>query len=93
MLRGTALMELERYKDAASDFSKVIFLNPTMSSAFLERGKARIKLGRDDDACDDFSRAAELNRQTQTTAERSRADCDAKFAIRELSQVKRNSGC
>jgi tetratricopeptide (TPR) repeat protein len=71
-LRGTALLELKKYKGAEADFSKVLLLDPQHAAAYTARGRARVALGMSAESCEDFAQAAELG------------NADAKNLLREL---------
>jgi tetratricopeptide (TPR) repeat protein len=51
---------MDRYEDAAADFTKAIDLDPTQINAYAGRGKVEIKLGLTGDACKDLQKAQEM---------------------------------
>ena len=59
--RGAALLRLDKFQDAISDFTKVIEMDPENARAFHLRGLAFEKFGGNDKALDDFNRAIALN--------------------------------
>ena len=53
-------MLLQEYKEAVSDFSEAIYLDPTDANSYFERGLIRYDFGDKKEACKDWSKAGEL---------------------------------
>ena len=58
--RGKTLMKIENYRQAASDFSKAIELNPQMYSSYFFRGRCLLRLGHKSRGMADIRQAASL---------------------------------
>jgi tetratricopeptide (TPR) repeat protein len=70
LLRGNAYLELEKSKEAATDFDTVLLIKPDTYSALLGMGRALLKVDKASDAYNFFSLAVS---KSTTNAERAAA--------------------
>ena len=61
--RGKVHLESKDYKEAISDFDKVISIDPLHSTAYFSRAQAKEELGDEDGAEKDYAKADELTRR------------------------------
>ena len=61
MTRGVAFMELEKYREAALDFTEVVKLKTDGPSGWFNRAEALYQLGKYENAVDDYSVCVRLN--------------------------------
>jgi tetratricopeptide (TPR) repeat protein len=59
--RGATYAKLGKYKDAISDYSRAIRMNPDYIRAYSNRGATYAELGNYEDAISDYSRAIRID--------------------------------